>query len=328
MSINDALNGLNPLAYVGVNSPNPAAQVITKQTDPTVNDSQNFSIGDIWINQNTQTLPNHTESIWILVSLNGSAATWAEIGQEGQVLNVIGGSNITVNTVANTATVNLNPSVALTGSLTTGGDIITTAGSIQASSGSLFATNVSNTGISSLLSFTKNRSGGAVHSGDVLGFIEFNGFDGTTNQSSAQILVATTGTIGAGRVPSIMSFNTTPDAVSGDLTRVVIDQNGMVTINAVSAGIYGLTVTDPINGLAAILAGAEVIAGTTLVTSGDTAGVAGSTSFSNVNVANVPGGGTLSINSQSANPGAQAGFIKIYVGTTVAYIPYFTDISP
>jgi hypothetical protein len=38
--------------------------------------------------------------------------------------------------------------------------------------------------------------------------------------------------------------------------------------------------------------------------------------------------GTLSIKSTSANPGNNAGFIELYVGGTLAYVPYFTNIHP
>ena len=38
--------------------------------------------------------------------------------------------------------------------------------------------------------------------------------------------------------------------------------------------------------------------------------------------------GALSILSDSANPGNNAGFIKVYVGLTPAFIPYFTNIAP
>lgn len=40
------------------------------------------------------------------------------------------------------------------------------------------------------------------------------------------------------------------------------------------------------------------------------------------------GAGTLSIKSTDGNNGNNAGFIKIYVGLTTAYIPYFTNIAP
>lgn len=38
--------------------------------------------------------------------------------------------------------------------------------------------------------------------------------------------------------------------------------------------------------------------------------------------------GTLSVKSTSANPGNNTGFIELYVGGTLAYVPYFTNIHP
>lgn len=70
------------------------------------------------------------------------------------------------------------------------------------------------------------------------------------------------------------------------------------------------------------------ITGRQLFADGDAAsGVASTISLTNV-VDTTQGAGTLSIVSASANNGDNTGFLKIYVGTTVAYIPYFTTIAP
>lgn len=312
MSVNNALNGLHPLAYMGVNSPNPAAQIFSSDSDPTPNDSLNVTIGDIWINLNTQPpgQPAVPQNIWMLTALNGGNATWTEIGQTGNVLNVVGGTNITVNTVAGTATVNLNPSVTLAGTLTVNGadvSINSTAGNTA----NVALTNNQVSPISSTIFFQKTRNEGIIQSGDSLGIITFNGFDGLLFQSSASIVATSIGTIGAGRVPSTLAFFTTPDAISNDVERVLIDQNGAVTINAPSAGNICFVATG------------------NMASAGDNgAGTVGQTSITNATVANAAGGGKLTIDSQSANPGTQTGFIKVYIGTTVAYIPYFTNIAP
>ncbi len=67
--------------------------------------------------------------------------------------------------------------------------------------------------------------------------------------------------------------------------------------------------------------------GATLSATGDIAGSASTTSLTNV-VDTTQGVGVLSILSSNGNSGDNAGFLKIYVGTTVAYVPYFTDITP
>lgn len=434
-----SINGLNPLAYIGVDSPNPAAQVIKRNTDPTPNDSLNFNIGDIWINQNTNT-PN-TASIFILTSLAENVATWTEIGADQNILHVLGGTNINVVNAMGDATVNLNPSVVLAGSLTATTNITSTTGSVNAATGvstttgdiSTLSGNFSafNTAVSqaaSVLTFAKRRGVGPVASGDGLGGIGFGGFDGAINQASSLIISEATGTIGAGRVPSKMKFYTTPDAVSAPVERVLITENGNVAIrtgildvenggaflndntvaadgailefvktrnegiitsgddlgtisfsandgvsdfiasafiDVVSTGVIGpnqvpskmgfwttpaagggpveRVVIDEIGTLAVAATtspGSSIIAqgpilsisavtGEMLRATGDTgnSGV-GFTNFTNGTVANVPGGGALTIDSQSAGAGTQAGFIKIYVGAQTAYIPYFTNIAP
>jgi hypothetical protein len=76
----------------------------------------------------------------------------------------------------------------------------------------------------------------------------------------------------------------------------------------------------------------EIVAGglmecATLTATGDLGGTALSTSFTGV-VDAVQSTGTLSIKSSSANAGTNAGFLKCYVGTTVVWVPYFTNIAP
>ena len=70
------------------------------------------------------------------------------------------------------------------------------------------------------------------------------------------------------------------------------------------------------------------ITGRQLFANGDiTTGTIATTSLTNV-VNTTQGLGTLRVASSSANAGNNAGFLKIYVGTTIAYVPYFTNITP
>jgi hypothetical protein len=69
------------------------------------------------------------------------------------------------------------------------------------------------------------------------------------------------------------------------------------------------------------------VAGASVYATGDLGGAASTTGFTNA-VDTTQGAGTLSILSSSANPGNNAGFLKIYVGATTAYVPYFTTIAP
>lgn len=118
-----------------------------KARDPLSSDCRNVSLGDLWMNTDT-------EEVWVLVSLAGTpptsslSATWASItGSSGTVqqlttdagtavptagnINVVGGSNMNTAGATDTVTVNLDNTVAITGafsaaSVTTiaGGDII------------------------------------------------------------------------------------------------------------------------------------------------------------------------------------------------------------
>lgn len=120
MSIADIRNnGLNPLSYLGVQSYSPVPLVV-KTINPTPNDSQNFTLGSMWLNKLTQQL-------YVLVSLSQSVATWVLLegaagnittlrSQDGNnvtptagVINISGGNNLTTTgTVGpNTLTISL-----------------------------------------------------------------------------------------------------------------------------------------------------------------------------------------------------------------------------
>ena len=60
---------------------------------------------------------------------------------------------------------------------------------------------------------------------------------------------------------------------------------------------------------------------------GDSGGVLSTTSLTNV-VNTTQGVGALTILSTNGNSGTNAGFIKMYQGTTIIYIPYWTTIAP
>ena len=85
------------------------------------------------------------------------------------------------------------------------------------------------------------------------------------------------------------------------------------------------------NGTGAVIAAigtGGLVKGTSLSAAGDVGtGSSGTTQFTNA-VDTTQSSGTLSILSASANNGNNAGFLKIYVGTVVAYVPYFTTVAP
>jgi len=126
--INQRLNGLNPLSYLGENAYQPS-EFVTNTSDPTANDSQNFALGTFWLNTNTNAL-------WYLASLASGIATWIKIssgtgntetltGNSGGPISPDGSFNInvvgdgtTINAVGNPATHTITFSAVGTGLVT------------------------------------------------------------------------------------------------------------------------------------------------------------------------------------------------------------------
>jgi hypothetical protein len=95
---------------------------------------------------------------------------------------------------------------------------------------------------------------------------------------------------------------------------------GNVTASGTMTAGTGITSTT-----GAITASAgQVIAGTTLQADGDTPGTVSTNSISGVKNANVLSSGALTILGTTATSGTNTGFIKIYVGATAFYVPYFS----
>lgn len=177
-NINQRLNGLNPLAYVGVNAVQPP-DFLTKNRPPTPNDSKNVYLGQIWLDYGTNTPPT-TNDIYMLVSLDGNMATWVSFGggdletltgnSGGAVspdgsnnINIVGTGVITVvgNTVTNTLTITPSSSIAssfitspATGTATPASGVLTFAGTgatTVSASGSTITINSVDTGTTSFV---------------------------------------------------------------------------------------------------------------------------------------------------------------------------------
>jgi hypothetical protein len=126
--------------------------------------------------------------------------------------------------------------------------------------------------------------------------------------SGAGNIDATTGNVNAG---GSMTAGTTITAGTG-----MTITTGDLTISSGNAIVTGS------------VAASSVTSGLMLSATGDSGtGFATITSFTNA-TDTAQSTGALSILSDSANPGTNAGFIKIYVGLTPAFIPYFTNIAP
>jgi hypothetical protein len=118
------LNGINPLSYMGVN-PGTPPNLKTYNRAPTVNDSNNFLIGSIWLFPQATTPA--TSLVWMLTALVGGQATWQMITFDGAdefvtnagtafplagVLNVLGTGGITTDGAGNTVTISTDGTIA------------------------------------------------------------------------------------------------------------------------------------------------------------------------------------------------------------------------
>lgn len=128
---------------------------------------------------------------------------------------------------------------------------------------------------------------------------------------------ATSGNISAGGTITATGNLTT---TSGDL--VVTVGNVSVTLGNLTVSAGDITAT-----AGGVDASAGSIIGGSIEAADDLGGTVGNTTFTNA-TNTTQGVGALGILSTNGNAGNNAGFLKIYVGSTTAYIPYFTNIAP
>jgi hypothetical protein len=116
MSINQYLNGLNPLSYMGVNARSPVNLTVRNQ-DPTTTDVKNFERGALWLNPDNNRM-------FQLISLVGNIAQWSGITYfVSRAVDPTGGdANYALGTLwLNTVTKNVFMLIATTGTPPTAG---------------------------------------------------------------------------------------------------------------------------------------------------------------------------------------------------------------
>lgn len=107
------LSGRNPLSYLGVEAVTPPNMIVSPSS-PTPTDTRNVTVGDMWINRNTQ-------NFYVLTSLAGGRATWTQVEGSaanqfetddsniavpvGGLLIIHGGTGITTSSSGNTVTI-------------------------------------------------------------------------------------------------------------------------------------------------------------------------------------------------------------------------------
>jgi hypothetical protein len=98
----------------------------------------------------------------------------------------------------------------------------------------------------SFFTLQKDRNSAIVQSGDVVGNINFQGYDGAAYLNVASIVAAVDGTPGLNDMPGRLVFSTTADGASALTTRLTIANTGLVTLAATSGLSIGRTaVTAP-----------------------------------------------------------------------------------
>ena len=136
---------------------------------------------------------------------------------------------------------------------------------------------------------------------------------------SSATLSSLTVTPGPISLTGTTSINTTGAAH----TAIGTGGTGTVAIGNAS----GTTFTGVVDMSSDLINTADVVARSLFASGDQGTGVAAETAITNV-VNTAVSTGALTVLSTTANPGNSAGFIKIYVGTQVAYVPYFTNIAP
>ena len=122
--------------------------------------------------------------------------------------------------------------------------------SSTASTPAIFNWNTTNDASTSSFGFRKDRAGAVVGSGDLLGLLRWQGFDGASYRTATQITGEVDGTPGTNDMPGRLVFSTTADGAASPTERMRIDSNGAVGIGSSSLAGYGLRVTRSITGAA------------------------------------------------------------------------------
>jgi hypothetical protein len=240
------LNGLNPLAYLGVNPYTPVP-FFSKTTDPTTRDAQNFILGTIWLN-------TITEGIWFLVSLANGNATWVQLsaGGGGTVISLTGDDSIPVLPLVGNINVFGTPqagsSVSFTGATphtlklnTTDANGNTIIGN-SAGNGSISGLDNTALGFSALHDLTTGSNNVAIGESSLAAVLTGHdniavgqlAGDNYTGAESHNILIGNLGVLGESNAIHIGTQGTQTTAFMAGISGVSVSNKNRVTINTVT----------------------------------------------------------------------------------------------
>ncbi len=225
------LNGLNPLSYQGVNAYSPP-QFVSRTIAPTANDTQNFSLGTLWLYTNKTTNP-YTQTVYMLVSLVGNRAIWTELGSgtgtvtsltgndsvvvtptAGGTINLLGAHGINTVGTTNTETISITNAITL-GDLASiiGSPAITlTTGDLTITAGNINLTNTNTAGTVGIVNYSGNR---------------FISNYGTSNTFVGQVSGNTSLTTGSATFNSGFGFGSLTALTTGQLNSCFGIQSGL-----------------------------------------------------------------------------------------------------
>lgn len=119
-----------------------------------------------------------------------------------------------------------------------------------ASTPAIFNWNTTNDTSTASFGFRKDRAGAVVQSGDLLGLLRWQGFDGGSYRTAAQVTGEVDNTPGAGDMPGRLVFSTTADGASSPTERMRIDSTGAIGVGVTPVTQNSFTVTRNIGGAA------------------------------------------------------------------------------
>jgi hypothetical protein len=169
----------------------------------------------------------------VLTAATGADPAWGA-ASSGGVPSIAGTANQITESGSPGATTLSIPSVFI------GPGSVTATTTLESNGGTIISYLNTATTTSPIIEFQKQRSGGAITSGDGLGILSFQGYEGAASGyiTGASITSVNSGTIAANRLAGNLVFSTHPDSATSvnPTARMIINTTGTVTINAPDSG--------------------------------------------------------------------------------------------